>query len=112
MERAVSSSPQPSVDRLSVTWAEPQQSMASSGVNLFHIPSETPINNEVKFTSPTGGEFNFSLVRIEIKNNDFENEHQHLLIKTFASEYLSTEYILKVQSLFGLLLGKTVNSHT
>ncbi|XP_045541983.1 transmembrane channel-like protein [Papilio machaon] len=29
--------------------------MTSSGVNLFHIPSETPISNEVKF-SPTAGE--------------------------------------------------------
>ncbi|KPJ09084.1 Transmembrane channel-like protein 3 [Papilio machaon] len=48
------SSPQPSVDRLSVTWADPG-SMTSSGVNLFHIPSETPISNEVKF-SPTAGE--------------------------------------------------------
>ncbi|KPJ00551.1 Transmembrane channel-like protein 3 [Papilio xuthus] len=48
------SSPQPSVDRLSVTWADPS-SMTSSGVNLFHLPSETPISNEVKF-SPTAGE--------------------------------------------------------
>ncbi|XP_013179025.1 PREDICTED: transmembrane channel-like protein 3 [Papilio xuthus] len=29
--------------------------MTSSGVNLFHLPSETPISNEVKF-SPTAGE--------------------------------------------------------
>ncbi|CAH0577839.1 unnamed protein product [Chrysodeixis includens] len=29
--------------------------MASSGVNLFHLPSETPVSNEVKF-SPTAGE--------------------------------------------------------
>ncbi|CAK1588444.1 unnamed protein product [Parnassius mnemosyne] len=47
-------SPQPSVDRLSVTWAEPG-SMTSSGVNLFHLPSETPISNEVKF-SPAAGD--------------------------------------------------------
>ncbi|XP_075991461.1 transmembrane channel-like protein [Anticarsia gemmatalis] len=43
------SSPQPSVDRLSVTWADPS-SMSSSGVNLFHLPSETPLSNEVKFS--------------------------------------------------------------
>ncbi|XP_063838119.1 transmembrane channel-like protein [Ostrinia nubilalis] len=47
-------SPQPSVDRLSVTWADPG-SMTSSGVNLFHLPSDTPLSNEVKF-SPTAGE--------------------------------------------------------
>ncbi|CAG5003308.1 unnamed protein product [Parnassius apollo] len=46
-------SPQPSVDRLSVTWAEPG-SMTSSGVNLFHLPSETPISNEVKFAPAAG----------------------------------------------------------
>ncbi|KAL0851756.1 hypothetical protein ABMA28_000068 [Loxostege sticticalis] len=46
-------SPQPSVDRLSVTWAEPG-SMTSS-VNLFHLPSETPLSNDVKF-SPSAGE--------------------------------------------------------
>ncbi|CAH2035726.1 unnamed protein product, partial [Iphiclides podalirius] len=45
-------SPQPSVDRLSVTWADPG-SMTSSGVTLFHLPSETP-NNEVKFSPATG----------------------------------------------------------
>lgn len=48
-------SPQPSVDRLSVTWAEPG-SMSSSGVNLFHLPSETPVSNEVKFSPTAGGE--------------------------------------------------------
>ncbi|CAH0703168.1 unnamed protein product [Spodoptera exigua] len=47
------SSPQPSVDRLSVTWADPG-SMSSSGVNLFHLPSETPVSNEVKFSPNTG----------------------------------------------------------
>ncbi|CAG9781758.1 unnamed protein product [Diatraea saccharalis] len=47
-------SPQPSVDRLSVTWADPG-SMASSGVNLFHLPSDNPVSNEVKF-SPSAGE--------------------------------------------------------
>ncbi|CAH1647394.1 unnamed protein product [Spodoptera littoralis] len=47
------SSPQPSVDRLSVTWADPG-SMSSSGVNLFHLPSETPVSNEVKFSPTTG----------------------------------------------------------
>ncbi|XP_052751457.1 transmembrane channel-like protein [Galleria mellonella] len=47
-------SSQPSFDRLSVTWADPG-SMASSGVNLCHLPSETPISNEVKF-SPSAGE--------------------------------------------------------
>ncbi|XP_026736403.1 uncharacterized protein LOC113499971 [Trichoplusia ni] len=47
-------SPQPSVDRLSVTWAEPG-SMSSSGVNLFHLPSETPVSNEVKFSPTAGG---------------------------------------------------------
>nr|XP_021194817.2 transmembrane channel-like protein isoform X1 [Helicoverpa armigera] len=47
-------SPQPSVDRLSVTWADPG-SMSSSGVNLFHLPSETPVSNEVKF-SPSAGD--------------------------------------------------------
>ncbi|XP_068630050.1 transmembrane channel-like protein [Battus philenor] len=46
-------SPQPSVDRLSVTWADPS-SMTSSGVNLFHLPSETPVSNEVKFSSAAG----------------------------------------------------------
>ncbi|KAI8431209.1 hypothetical protein MSG28_001247 [Choristoneura fumiferana] len=44
----VPSSPQPSVDRLSVTWADP--SMASTAVNLFHLPTEIPVSNEVKFS--------------------------------------------------------------
>ncbi|CAH0716282.1 unnamed protein product, partial [Brenthis ino] len=48
------SSPQPSVDRLSVTWADPKN-MTSTGVNLFHLPSENTTNNEVKFSPSTGG---------------------------------------------------------
>ncbi|XP_028177659.1 uncharacterized protein LOC114365328 [Ostrinia furnacalis] len=52
-------SPQPSVDRLSVTWADPG-SMTSSGVNLFHLPSDTPLSNEVKFSPTAGGESSIS----------------------------------------------------
>ncbi|KAJ8738016.1 hypothetical protein PYW08_000611 [Mythimna loreyi] len=55
------SSPQPSVDRLSVTWADPG-SMSSSGVNLFHLPSETPVSNEVKFSPSAGEQRNIFLV--------------------------------------------------
>ncbi|XP_063632944.1 transmembrane channel-like protein [Cydia splendana] len=47
----VPSSPQPSVDRLSVTW-DPSM---TSGVNLFHLPEATPIA-EVKFTAGDGSE--------------------------------------------------------
>ncbi|XP_073957195.1 transmembrane channel-like protein isoform X2 [Choristoneura fumiferana] len=49
----VPSSPQPSVDRLSVTWADP--SMASTAVNLFHLPTEIPVSNEVKFSPAADG---------------------------------------------------------
>lgn len=52
-ERAPAS-PQPSVDRLSVTWADVDPPSMASGVNLFHLPADQPSNNEVKF-SPAGG---------------------------------------------------------
>lgn len=43
------------MDRLSVTWADPDPSMTASGVNLFHLPSDTPNSNEVKFSPNAGG---------------------------------------------------------
>ncbi|KAJ2954092.1 hypothetical protein O0L34_g2308 [Tuta absoluta] len=48
------SSPQPSVDRLSVTWAEPEPGTMASSANLCHLPSE-PGASEVKFPSAGDG---------------------------------------------------------